>query len=53
MSKSHLLGAGCACALACVASSAYAATTFYDSQASYLGALGVQHSVYQMFVGEY
>ncbi len=40
MNKSHLLGASCACALACVASSAYAVTTFYDSQAGYLSALG-------------
>lgn len=40
MNKLHLLGACCGCALACVVSSANAATTSYDSQADYLSALG-------------
>lgn len=40
MNKSQLLGVYCGCVLACVISSANAATTFYDSQANYLNALG-------------
>jgi hypothetical protein len=49
MNKSHLLGVCCAYALACLASTANAATTTYFSQADFFSALGAAPTITHNF----